>query len=244
MRAIRRAALATVIALVAWGTLIPHARAHERRQVGTYVLVVGFLQEPPLVEEPNAASITIFRSDGQPVDGAEKTLKVEVTNGGASKTFDLEPQPGKPGGYMAPFIPTKTGSYVFRFFGKIENTDINERFESGPNRFDDVVSKAEMEFPTQVPTNGELAAQIQAHQAAPAATPAPTPASAAPASATAPQATSQADSAQNRANTALAIGIAGLVVGLVGAGLGVYGFTTARRGGDRPSREPRSSEPI
>src|SRR4051812_45718529 len=104
-----------LLAVLLAATLVTGAPAPQRRQVGPYVVVVGFENEPAYVEEGNGASITIFSNDGKPVDGAQKTLKVEVSTGGASKTLDLTPVPSKQGAYVAEFTPTKTGTYVFRF---------------------------------------------------------------------------------------------------------------------------------
>lgn len=222
MRRLASALAALGLALGALLLLVPTASAHERRQIGPYILVVGFLHEPAYVEELNGASLTVFRTDGQPVEGLEKTLKVEVSAGGASRTFDLKPEPGRPGAYKAEFIPTRTGGYVFRFFGKIETTEVNERFESGPNRFDEVVSKAELQFPTSVPSNAELAQRLGAA----AATPVTGAAARAPEVAAR---SSEDNTARGRANAALAVGVAGLLCGALGVALGVYGLVAGRR---------------
>jgi hypothetical protein len=159
-------------------------------------------------------------------DGVEKTLKVEVTTGGASRTFDLTREVGKPGAYVAPFIPTKTGSYVFRFFGKIENLDVNERFESGPNRFDEVVSKSDLQFPTQAPSNVQLAAELQKAQG---------DTGAGSASADVQRALDRADQART---VGLVAGGIGIVVGLIGVVLAL------RRPGRAPGEQDRRGEPV
>jgi hypothetical protein len=161
MRLFRRCALAVTIAVALLSLVVLPASAHERRQVGPYVVVVGFDTEPAYLEELNAASIQVFRADGQPLEGVDKSLKVEVSTGGSSRTFDLRPKPGRPGTYIAEFIPTRTGVYVFRLFGTLESLPVDERFESGPNRFDEVVAKTSIQFPQPVPGIGELAAAIQ-----------------------------------------------------------------------------------
>jgi hypothetical protein len=145
------------LAVLAMTAFTPTAEAHERRQVGAYTFVVGFAEEPAYVEQPNGASLRVTR-DGQPVEGLEQSLKVEVTRGGESRTFDLTRVFNQPGSYVARFIPTETGAYTFRFFGTIEGQQINERFESGPGRFNDVEDTAALQFPVKVPSNAELAA--------------------------------------------------------------------------------------
>ncbi len=216
----QRIALAALVALGALAGWRSAAWAHERRQVGPYILVVGFLHEPAYVEEMNGAVITVFRNDGRPVEGLEKTLKVEVSAGGASRTFDLTPDRNNPGTYVAEFIPTRTGTYVFRFFGTIESLAVDERFESGPGRFDEVVSKATLQFPSPVPSNGELAAQLQARAPTQNATPAIS------ASDEARQARREAERARARATV---LGIAGLVVGAAGLAAAVYALWSCRR---------------
>lgn len=97
-----------------------------------------------------------------PVDHLEKTVQVEVIVGGAvaRRTFDFEPVPQEAGHYQAAFIPTAAGDYTFRVFGTIGSTKVDERFESGPGRFDPVVSNSALQFPKPVTTTDELAARI------------------------------------------------------------------------------------
>ncbi|MFN8557515.1 MAG: hypothetical protein U0531_09275 [Dehalococcoidia bacterium] len=227
-----RGVLAALLAVLALGALAPGASAHERRTLGRYVVVVGFLHEPTFVEELNGVSVTAFTADGQPVEGVEKTLKVEVSTGTSSRTFDLAVEPGKRGAYKAEFIPTKTGPYVFRFFGKLSDQEVNERFESGPNRFDEVTSKAALQFPSTVPSNGELAAGLTAAPRGQA--------TAVPSPATEPRGGS------DRSSLALAVGVLGLVAGIVGAALGFAGLSAARRAATPGGAPPRTgrSEPI
>jgi hypothetical protein len=184
---IRALAAASLVLVVAGVFLAGPASAHERRSVGPYVFVVGFETEPAYVEQPNGASLTIARaSDGSPVEGAEKTLKVEVTTGGASKTMDLKRVFGKPGAYVAQFIPTKTGAYSFQFFGDVDGQPIDEKFESGPGRFNAIQSPNGVQFPVAQPSTGELQAQVTDARAA-------------------------ADSARTMAIVGIAVGVVGLV---------------------------------
>ena len=233
MRLIPIGFIAALIAVTAFGLAPSTADAHERRQVGPYTLVVGFQGEPAYIEEPNGASLTVSRADGQPVEGLEKTLKVEVTTGGDSRTLELKRVFNRPGAYVAEFIPTKTGSFAFRFFGKIEDLDVNERFESGPNRFDDVKAKKDLEFPLAVPTNGELAAQVQ--QARPAEGP---QSAAVPSADEVQRALDRANSART---TALVAGGAGIIFGLLGLGLAALALAGRRRVVTETHRGP---EPI
>lgn len=233
MRMIPATLIVALIAITALGLAPTTAEAHERRQVGPYTFVVGFQGEPAYIEEPNGASVTVARTDGQPVEGLEKTLKVEVTTGGDSRTFELKRVFNRPGAYVAEFIPTKTGPFTFRFFGKIEDLDVNERFESGPNRFDEVKAKKDLQFPAAVPTNGELAAQVQ--QARPAEGPQ------SPGAPTADEVKRALDRADSARTTAFVVGGAGVIFGLLGLGLAVFALAGRRRSVAREHREP---EPI
>jgi hypothetical protein len=211
--------VAAAIAAIAGTILIApgSASAHERRMVaGKYTFVVGFLVEPAYVEDANGVSLTVSDlQSNQPVKGVEKTLKVEVSAGGATKTMDLKTVFGRDGAYKADFIPTKAGGYSFRFFGNIDGTEVNEKFESGPGRFDDVQAKSAVQFPASVPSNGELAQQVQGARPVEGSGPAA-------GGATSDDAQRALDKATSARNTAIGFGIAGIVIGLAGIGTGVY----------------------
>lgn len=225
------AALVAALALLLLNGTSP-AAAHERRTVaGKYVFVVGFLTEPALVEEPNGIDLRVTNAQtNEPVEGLEKTLKAEIIVGDQKKTVDLRARFGQRGAYTADIIPTKPGTWVFRFFGTVEGTPVDERFESGPGRFNDVQPKSELQFPVTLPTIGELAQQRAS----------------APEAAT-QQTVSPADvqRALDRANTALRTA---LIVGLLGIGVGLLGVGLAVRAqrGRAPAAAPsgRGSEPV
>jgi hypothetical protein len=62
--------------------------------------------------------------------------------------------------YVADFIPSRSGTFIFNFTGSIEGSPINERFESGPGRFDDVASLDALQFPQAIPDNTAMAVQF------------------------------------------------------------------------------------
>src|SRR5436190_24251861 len=106
------AGAAALAALVIVGTShVPGASAHERRTVaGKYTFVVGFLNEPALIDQPNGIDLRISNAQsGDPVEGVEKTLKADLVVGGATRTVDLRSRFGMKGAYTADLIPTKTG---------------------------------------------------------------------------------------------------------------------------------------
>jgi hypothetical protein len=185
------------------------ALAHEPRDLGPYHVLVGWINEPSIQGEPNAISILITnRANGQPVVGAEKTLRVEAAVGGeAPRTLTLDPSDDVQGLYTASMIPTKVGTYTFTFVGSIGSQKVNSSFQSGPNTFPDVTSPTTEEFPVQVPAAADLAAQTQAANA----------------------------TAQAALQRATLLGVAGIAVGLVGVILAALALALRARPGWAPS---------
>ncbi len=221
---------------------VPGASAHERRTVGgKYTFVVGWLNEPALLEEPNGIDLRITNAQtNEPVEGVEKTLKADVTAGGQTKTMDLEPRFGQKGAYTATILPTKTGTWTFRFYGTIEGTQIDEKFESGPNRFGDVEAKSDLQFPVKEPSIGELAQKI-------GATDAGQPAAATSGQGTNPDLQRALDKSNSARTMALGFGIAGIAVGIIGIAVGAYALSTRKggpSGGASSGRVPGSGEPV
>lgn len=138
------------------------ASAHEGRKLvnGRYTAVVGFLNEPAYEGQLNGLSLSVVdetqktaQGQDKPVEGLEKSLRAEVLYGGGKKLeLTLRTRFGQPGKYAAYFEPTKAGQYTFHIYGQIEGNAIDERFESGPGRFNDVQSLAPLQFPEQQAT--------------------------------------------------------------------------------------------
>jgi hypothetical protein len=164
MRVLLRGALAALLLSL----FVPGAAlAHERRDVGKLQFVVGWIGEPAILGEPNGIDLRITdKASGQPVEGAEKTLKATVAfGGGQPREFALRARFGQKGAYTADVIPTRSGSYIFTFSGSVGDQAVNERFESGPGRFSEVEDAARLQFPEAVPYTNELARQVQAAEA-------------------------------------------------------------------------------
>ncbi len=155
---------AFVTALSAGGV----ASAHEHREVGKYEFIVGFQNEPALVNQPNGISLRVVDTsaqtedepEGKPVEGLEKTLKAEVIQGNDTMSVPLRAAFGEPGTYLGDFIPTKEGDYIFHFTGTINGEAIDERFESGPDRFSSVEGITELQFPEKQPSMTELQSSL------------------------------------------------------------------------------------
>jgi hypothetical protein len=138
------------------------ALAHERRAVGSYTFVVGFLNEPAIVDEPNAIDLRVTRtSDSSPVTGLEQTLKAEITSEGGSEKLEVQLRPrfNTPGAYDGRFLPTKAGVYTFRISGSIEGTQVEERFTSSDSTFSSVATP--VAFPQPAVSSQELNESLQ-----------------------------------------------------------------------------------
>jgi hypothetical protein len=176
LRRIGALASMVLIGLMVVGLLMPAtASAHERRDLlgGKYQAVVGFLTEPAYEDQINGLDLTVTSkteklADGttaKPIEGLEKTLKAQVIKDG--KTLDLTVQSrfNMPGKYAAYFEPTSAGAYVFRVYGEINGEQIDERFESGPGRFNDV--QTPLQFPAAQPqVPADLQAQLDSAESA------------------------------------------------------------------------------
>ena len=145
------------------------AYAHERRMVGPYAFVVGWLNEPTYQYQPNAATVRISDTrvnPAKPIEGLTDSLKIEVFQGGLTRGFSgkIHAVFGQPGMYAVDVIPTVSGSYKYKISGKVESMDVNETFESGPNTFDDIVASTALQYPETVPGGLDLSRRLDALQ--------------------------------------------------------------------------------
>src|SRR5262245_33692689 len=164
MRVFLRGAIAALLLIM----LVPGAAlAHERRDVGKLQFVVGFIGEPAILGEPNGIDLRITdKATNQPIEGAEKTLKATIQfGGGQPKELPLKARFGMKGAYTADLIPTRAGAYIFTFTGTVGDETVDQKFESGPGRFNDVEDAARLQFPEVVPYAGDTARQVQAAEA-------------------------------------------------------------------------------
>jgi hypothetical protein len=163
MTRIRAIAPAIAVVVASFGILSTPAAAHDTRMVGPYTFVVGWVNEPAVAGQSNGLDLTVTLTDGdKAVSGLEKTLVAEVITGGGARTrrLELTPDGDRPGHYSSGFVPTRVGDYTFHISGMAGTTKIDEKFESGPNRFDPVTDIVGLEFPDQVPSAADLAQQL------------------------------------------------------------------------------------
>lgn len=149
---------------------------------------------------------------GHGVSGLSVTLEVEVTHvpSSASITLSLIESESVPGYYEAPFLPTATGEYKFRFRGVVEELAIDEEYTSSPSTFDSVIPGDQIEFPDPVRSARELENAVSGARD------------------NAATALEEAERGSNSANIALGLGIVAILAGLAGAALGGYAFLTTR----------------
>lgn len=143
-----------------------HAYAHERRTVGPYQLVVGWLNEPAYLGQLNSLDLRVTDTrTTQPVAGLEKTLTADVAAGGLSPyNLTVSARFGTAGAYNGWIMPTAAGSYTFHIKGKIDTLDINEKFISGPGTFGDIEDTAAVQYPAKVPVADELSKKLESIQ--------------------------------------------------------------------------------
>lgn len=127
--------------------------AHTRVEVGPYAIVVGWLQEPPIVGERNALIFEITENE-QPVSGAEATLDVEVVYGGQTWRVNMNPTE-TPGMYTATLFPTVRGTYTTRLFGSLGSTDMDVNIDP-----EEVLPASNLQFPEPLPDTIALQEQL------------------------------------------------------------------------------------
>jgi hypothetical protein len=195
----------TTLAVLAGALLLGGtASAHERRNVGPFSFVVGWVNEPALLNQPNSVDLRITKTaDSSPVIGAEKSLKVEIQADGQKLATDLTPRFNMPGAYNANITPTKTGAFTFVFSGTIDGTAINETFKAGQGTFG--LIEEPKAFPQALPVIQDVAKSIDALKEGAGTT-------------------SGSDSSKSN-DTALIIAIVSLIVGGAGLATGVYGLS-------------------
>ncbi len=161
MRSSIKTAAVLVLIIVTMSLATQPGSAHERRVIGPYQFVVGWMEEPSFVGVTNAVSLAVTDTRSTPpktVEGLEKTLTVQVFQGGSTVAFSppFRTRFGLPGSYAADVVPTREGSYRFVIKGKIETLEVNETFESGPGRFDEIRPVTQLQYPDKVPAGADL----------------------------------------------------------------------------------------
>lgn len=144
----RRLALSFGAAVLASlvGPPVLSAHEHDVYRIGSayYVVTVGSLNEPFVVDDLSGVDLRVDQLPGPPAAGAkgtpkgapvtrlEQTLKVELSAGDKKETLALDPADGAPGSYSAKFIPTVQTTYSYRVFGTIAGNPVDLTFACAP----------------------------------------------------------------------------------------------------------------
>lgn len=145
-RPVRSPALASLV--LAGLLVVPsvgHGHQRQLLQVGQadYLIVIGSLNEPVYTGDKTGVDLTVLVPDPadpmdsraqqiKPVEGLEKTLKVEVKAGPHARVFELHPRFREPGKYDAVFYPTVATTYSYRVFGTLNGTPFDVTFACNP----------------------------------------------------------------------------------------------------------------
>ncbi|MBX3005722.1 MAG: hypothetical protein KF821_07855 [Anaerolineales bacterium] len=151
-----------VLALLASPVGMLAAFAHGHIEAGDYEIVVGWDIEPAYQGDVNGIELSITNSvTGEPVEGAEATLHLELTYGSTTRELPLAARWGQPGGYIAHALPTAAGDYTVRIYGEINGTPVDASMTSGPHTFSSINVKSDIAFPAAEPSVAELAGKLQ-----------------------------------------------------------------------------------
>lgn len=137
------------------------ALAHEHRDVGPYQFTVGWKQEPSYSDSLNAVQLYVKDAGGNPVAGVCNGLKVVVSTGGQkTEPLTLKPVWNSPTECNTSVLPTRPGTYTFRFQGQIGDTAVDQSFTSSDKTFNSIQNSSAIQFPAQDPTRGEIAQRL------------------------------------------------------------------------------------
>ena len=143
-----------------------NVHAHGTRQVGDVEFVVGWADEPAFVGFKNAVQLFLADPDEDPIEGAEKTLEVEISLGDVkTERLALRTVFESPGEYQADLIPTAPGGYTFRFLGEVNGEAVDESFTSPKDGFDEVQGTGDVAFPNEAPSTSELTERLEGVEA-------------------------------------------------------------------------------
>lgn len=134
------------------------ARAHTRVEAGPYALVVGWVEEPPIVGAKNAVWLQILEGDTPISNQVRVDLEASIFYGGHS--FLGIPTPAeKPGEFVVEIFPTVRGTYELQLTGIIGETSVDILVE-----LDEVQPASALQFPEPLPDPLALQASLEEAQ--------------------------------------------------------------------------------
>jgi hypothetical protein len=132
------------------------ALAHEQLVAGKFALTVGWAEEPVYSGLKNAVEIHVTDRAGGAVRDLKASLSVEVSFGDQRMTLPLLPMRERPNTWYASLMPTRAGTYAFRFTGTLNEQPVDVTSVCSEKTFDCVVDVAAVQFPAKDPPTGQL----------------------------------------------------------------------------------------
>lgn len=134
--------------------------AHERKTVGSVVLIVGWGDEPAYTGFRNFVEVDVADAAGAPVADPAGALSVEVSFGAERTTLPLSPAGKAAGHYRAALVPTRPGTYAFHITGVVHGERVDVTSTCSDQTFACVRDASDVQFPAKDPTAGQLAERI------------------------------------------------------------------------------------
>ena len=133
------------------------ARAHDRKSAGTFVLTIGWGEEPAFAGVKNTIQVRVADAAGSPLKNTPGALSVEVAFGDERMVLPLARSAEVPGAFDAAIIPTRAGTYTLRVTGTLATQAVDVTSTCSSTTFDCVADTAALQFPTKDPSAGQLA---------------------------------------------------------------------------------------
>jgi hypothetical protein len=131
------------------------ASAHTTIIVGKYAVEIGWVNEPPIANQPNDVVVNVAGAPSEgstPAAGPAPTqiapesidvskLIVTAEYGGQSKQLTIQPLgEDTPGQYIAPMTPTRAGIYTIHLSGMVGDTTIDKDVQPEEVQLPDIVT--------------------------------------------------------------------------------------------------------
>jgi hypothetical protein len=134
--------LAPALLAFAVALFVTAAAADDERTVGAYRVTASFASTPVYPLESNGLLIRVTSLAGEPVVGLERSLRLRIgVPNQVTETWNLDPVAGQPGVYKVQLALPRAGTYFMDLFGTIEGQTVNERFVTGAQGLDKVITR-------------------------------------------------------------------------------------------------------
>jgi hypothetical protein len=134
--------------------------AHETKIVGSLRLTIGWSDEPAFTGLKNAIEVAVSDTAGAPVADVGEPLTVEIAFGEQRMALSLQPVHGRPGSFRAWLMPTRPGTYSFRFTGNAHGQPIDTTATCSDRTFSCVIDVSDLQFPAKDPSPGQLSERM------------------------------------------------------------------------------------